>query len=158
MIRLSCALVLSTLVTACERGASQQSQQISNQTVAVPSDTARLTLEEFRGLRFLQGSWRGQGGDGTSFFETYEFVDDSTIAMTAWRDSSMASARELSRYMWRGGAVATADGARLVRVDKDGFHFQAPTYRWSFQPVSADRWLARVGPSTVYTMDRVASR
>ncbi len=156
MKRLLCLLAVPMLMGACERNASPPPPQVGDQNVVVPADTARFTLEEFRGLRFLEGSWRGQGTAGAPFFELYQFVDDSTIAMTAWRDSSMTNARENSRYMWRDGTVGTADGARLVRIDKDGFHFEAPTYRWSFQPESADRWLARVGPSTVYTMARVA--
>ena len=83
-------------------------------------------------------------------------MNDSTIEMTAWTDSTMTAEGKRSQYMLRDGVIHTSDGARLVSVDEDGHHFQGRSYGWTFKQVSPDRWTARVGPSTIYTMDRFA--
>lgn len=124
---------------------------------ASDNDTAalRYSLADFQALRYVEGDWRGSGYEGGPFYESYRFADDSTIEMTAWTDSTMTVARESSQYLFRDGIIRTSKDARLVRVDDEGHHFQAASYGWTFSPVTPDRWNARVGPSTVYTMDRV---
>lgn len=118
-------------------------------------DEGEPAFTDLETLRYLEGDWRGSGYEGGPFYESYRLVDDSTIEMTAWTDSTMTTARERSQYLLRDGAVRTTKGARLVRVDDDGHHFEAASYRFTFRSVSADRWTAQVGPSTTYTMDRV---
>lgn len=152
----SAAIILVTLL-ACGRG--ERTDQASSDSAAAQSvDSARHSLADFQALRYVEGDWRGSGYEGGPFYETYRFVDDSTIAMTAWTDSTMSNAREQSQYVFRDGIIRTDEDARLVKVDSAGHHFQAPGYAWTFSPVSADRWTARVGPSTIYTMDRLTKR
>lgn len=115
----------------------------------------RYTLADFQALRYIEGDWRGSGYEGGPFYESYRFVDDSTIDMTAWTDSTMTVARERSQYLLRDGSIRTSKGGRLQTVDDSGHHFRAESYGWTFSPVSPDRWTARVGPTTVYTMDRI---
>lgn len=130
---------------------------------AQPSDSARRTQDsanhtaaDLQALRYLEGDWRGSGYEGGPFYESYRFVNDSTIEMTAWTDSTMTAEGKRSQYMLRDGVIRTSDGARLVTVDEDGHHFQGQSYRWTFKQLSPDRWTAQVGPSTIYTMDRIA--
>ena len=154
-----CGIALvSLLACACDgdgenerpRPAAQASESAPGTQAAADHATA-----DFQALRYLAGDWRGSGYAGGPFYESYRFVDDSTIEMTAWTDSAMTSERKQSQYMLRDGVIRTSDGARLVRVDEDGHHFQGPSYRWTFKQLSPDRWTARVGPSTIYTMDRI---
>ena len=121
-------------------------------------DTVRRSLADFEALRYLEGDWRGSGYAGGPFYESYHFVDDSTIQMTAWSDSTLTAPRERKHYQLRDGVIGTDDGARLVRIDTIGHHFQRAASNWTFRSVSADRWTARVGPNTTYMMDRVVRR
>ena len=120
-------------------------------------DTSRHTTTDFQALRYLEGDWRGSGSTDGPFYETYRFVNDSTIEMTGWTDSTMTAAADQSRYLLRDGAIRTEDGARLVRVDDEGHHFQGDSYGWTFRQVGPDRWTARVGANTTYTMDRIGA-
>ena len=155
------ALAALSLVLACGAGdredSAQPAEHSGDSTLAAP-DTSRRTLAEFQALRYVEGDWRGSGYAGGPFFERYHFVNDSTIEMTAWTDSTLTTPAERKQYMLRDGIIQTDDGGRLVRVDADGHHFQRGSSRWTFRQVSSDRWTARVGPSTIYTMDRIASR
>lgn len=66
--------------------------------------------------------------------------------------------RRWTATVLRNGVIGNDDGARLVRVDESGHHFEAESYGWTFRRVSADQWTAQVGPSTIYTMDRIIRR
>jgi hypothetical protein len=158
MIRLHRIAVASVLIYACSGDVQdeppEQPAQASESATQAP-DTADHTTADLQALRYLEGDWRGSGYEGGPFYESYRFVNDSTIEMTAWTDSTMTAPRERSEYALRDGVIRTDDGARLVRVDEDGHHFQGASYGWTFRQVSSDRWTARVGPSTVYTMDRI---
>ena len=120
-------------------------------------DTATHSLADFQALRYLEGDWRGSGYEGGPFYESYRFVNDSTIEMTPWTDSTMTTPREQSQYMLREGVIGTSKGARLVSVNEDGHRFETTSYGWTFRQISPDRWTAQVGPSTVYTMDRITA-
>lgn len=97
--------------------------------VAVPParvDSGTFTIDEFRGLAWLHGRWRGFMPDGRTFFEEYEFVDDSTILMRAFVDSSFTTPSDSARITLRGGTVASqGPGARWVatRLDATGADF-----------------------------------
>jgi hypothetical protein len=154
-------VLLASLVFGCGDRGADDSADAGDQ----PTESARQaatssprTLADFQALRYLEGDWRGSGYAGGPFYESYRFVDDSTITMTAWSDSTLAAAREQSRYLLRDGIIRTDDGARLVRIDAEGHHFQRGSSNWAFRQVSPDRWTARVGPSTTYTMDRIGRR
>jgi hypothetical protein len=122
---------------------------------------ARITLEQFKGLRFLEGSWKGSGYQPGPFYESYRFINDSTIAMFGWTDSTFSKKSDSTRYLFRNGQVRSGDGrAALMRIDSLGYHFQTISgqrYGWSFRPLSPDRWQAVLNQGrTIYTLDRVA--
>ena len=137
-------IAATAVLLACDTGGQQE---------ASPH-----TIADFQALRFLEGHWRGSGYAGGPFFESYRFENDSTIAMTAWSDSTMTTPSEEKQYQLRDGQIGTNDGARLVRVDSAGHTFERGSARWTFRRVSADRWTARVGQTTTYTMDRMGGR
>jgi hypothetical protein len=159
MIRFSGIALLSLHACACGGDVNDerpgQTAQPSESALRT-QDAADHTTADLQALRYLDGDWRGSGYEGGPFYESYRFVNDSTIEMTAWTDSTMTAEGKKSQYMLRDGVIRTSDGARLVSVDEDGHHFQGPSSRWTFKQVSPDRWTARVGPSTIYTMDRIA--
>lgn len=146
------AVLLLLLLSGCERDVQSDRPETGDSAQAA---AVRYTVADFQALRYVEGDWRGSGYEGGPFYETYRFVDDTTIEMTAWTDSTMSVAREQSQYLLRDGSIRTSKGGRLQKVDEAGHHFRAESYGWIFSPVSPDRWTARVGPTTVYTMDRI---
>lgn len=160
MIRSFVLPALPLLLACGSRGredAPRPGEQARESALPAP-DTLRRTLADFHALRYLEGDWRGSGYAGGPFYESYRIVNDSTIQMTAWTDSTLATPRDQTQYMLRDGVIGTDDGGRLVRFDADGHHFQRGSSSWTFRHVSANQWTARVGPSTTYTMDRIARR
>lgn len=149
-------LVLALLLSACRPDtSSQQGHEAGDPGTA---DTTRFTLADFQGLRFIEGTWRGSAPGATPFFETYRVLDDSTIRMHTWTDSTRTVAGEETEYRLRDGAILAGKDGRLLRRDHAGYAFAAPTYAWTFRPASADRWTAQVGPSTTYVMERVPDK
>ena len=148
MTRTHLTLALCLLLLACNEQPREDAAQDAR-------DVASYSLDDFQALRYLEGDWRGSGYEGGPFYETYRFVNDSTIEMTAWTDSSMTTPREQSQYMLRDGVIGTDKGGRLVSVDQNGHRFETASYGWTLRQVSPDRWTAQVGPSTIYTMDRI---
>jgi hypothetical protein len=149
------------LVSACS-GDGREGSPESAADQPGPADSsagnAAHTVADLQALRYLEGEWRGSGYEGGPFYESYRFVNDSTIEMTSWSDSTMTTPQERSEYALRNGVIRADNGGRLVRVDQDGHHFRRGSSAWTFRQVSADRWTARVGPATTYTMDRMTSR
>jgi hypothetical protein len=127
----------------------------------------RVTLAEFRALGWLSGQWRGSGGAYPAFFEEYRFLDDSTIVMRGFADSTFASATDSSRIVWRNGVISSrGSGTPSLAVDvrPTSVRFMregASRGGYTFTRVSADQWTATLHPSTpegtetVYVMRRV---
>ena len=146
------------------------------QPAAAPPAAARVTVRQLAQLRWLAGDWRGAGTAGTTqapFYERYRFVDDSTLTVETFADSTWRTVSETSRWELRGGRLGNVgDGARWVatRVDSLGAEF-APTararntFRWARAPRSGRRpatWQATITPlgqpaprSSQYLMTRV---
>ena len=162
MIRFHGLATVSLMVCACavDRGEEVPESTVEQSTSAADSSAAEATytIRDLQALRYLEGDWRGSGYAGGPFYESYRFVNDSTIQMTAWSDSTLTTARERSEYALRNGVILTDDGGRLASVDSGGHHFRRGSSAWTFRQVSPDRWTAQVGPSTTYTMDRIPHR
>lgn len=159
MMRLVGIAAVSLLAISCSADAGDEASAPAPEQIEPAQSSAAAavhTIADLQALAYLEGDWRGSGYEGGPFYETYRFVNDSTIEMTAWTDSTMSSPGKRSQYMLRDGVIRTADGGRLVAVDADGHHFRRGSSTWTFRRVSPDRWTAQVGPSTTYTMDRIA--
>ena len=137
-------------------------------TLAAQRRAAPATPAQFRELRWLSGKWRGSGGAYPAFFEEYRVVNDSTILMRSFADSTFRGATDSSWIELRQGIVATrsdrapsvaielsADRVRFAREGSDRGGF-------TWTRVSADQWTATLhavtpgGAETVYVMRRAA--
>ena len=111
-----------------------------------PPDPGTFTLADFGELRWLEGQWRGFARDGETFYEQYRFLDDSTIVVHQFADSTFAAATDSSRVTLRDGLVAN-DGASArwvaTRLDSAGVDF-APHHgavnHFTWTKVSATAW------------------
>jgi len=137
-------------------------------TVACAKPRIDTTVEQFKQLQWIVGTWRGSGGNYASFFEEYRIVDDSTIGMRAFSDSTLAVASDSSTIELRDGVVRSrsADGSYYDSSEftPTSIRFMRPgatTGGHTFSLVSDGEWTATLHPSepqgqaTVYTMRRI---
>lgn len=132
---------------------------------------AVVTLEQFQGLRWLQGNWRGAEDGDLPFFESYIFLDDSTIRSFTYTDSTFRQAADSGVVRWRGGSARVVGGPAswvATRFDSGGIHFEPEhgagnSFDWI--PGDHDGWTASLTwpgsgnpPRTrTYRMTRVGS-
>lgn len=110
-----------------------------------PVDSAVYTVEGFQRLRWLDGDWQGFMPSGEKFYERYRFLNDSTIAMFSYSDSTFSMLADSSRVVIRNGIVANESAsARWVasRMDSSGVDFAPQRGAANFFT-----W-AREGPTT----------
>lgn len=127
----------------------------------------RVTLAQFQELRWLSGAWRGSGGAYPAFYEEYRVLDDSTIRMRSFPDSTFTSAGDSSSIEWRNGVVVnrSANSASVaIELSGTSVHFVregATRGGFTFSRQSADQWTATLHASTpgrsetVYVMRRL---
>lgn len=134
-----------------------------------PGGAARISVAEFRRLRWIEGSWRGSGSGQAAFFERYRFADDSTLVVDSFADSTLAAVSESTRFELRGGRLGNPGNVRWVasRLDDRAVTFvpvagARNTFTWRYD--ARDRWTAllhwpasdtRPERSATYTMERV---
>jgi hypothetical protein len=137
-------------------------------TTNAPPAAGHYSLQDFARLRWLEGNWRGQLPDRSYFYERYRFLNDSTIAMHGFADSTLARATDSATLTLRGGAITDAGAsAQWVATHLDSsavdfapVHGSSDPFSWARE--SPTRWTAtlRSGDparprTTVYRMERV---
>lgn len=158
--RAAAALLLALSAGACRSGERAAADSASaagarNSVATRAAVPGRYAASDFNHLRWLEGSWRGALPEGGSFFETYRVVDDSTIAMYGYPDSTFRHATDSARIMLRGFTIFD-EGTNLrwvaTRLDSVAVRFEPEAggsndFMWERE--SADKWLA-----TVHSRDR----
>jgi len=152
---------ISSLLVLAMTTVTMQAQSQSASPGAVP-------LSQFRDLTWLIGRWHGTSRWSPAFYEQYRFRDDSTIAMTAYTDSTFQSeTADSSIIEWRGGQVRS----RTPRATYEVIEFGPGRIRFRrvgatdgghrFTSVSPDQWTATIFPrgtstdTTLFEMRRV---
>ena len=162
--------MLLTTVSACAKrdgaqdSATNASASPSPQTAAPAPPPALVTAAEFRDLRWIEGTWRGRMPDGQYFYERYTRLNDSTIQILHFPDSTLAASNEEDSITVRGGIMRHGE-AVAIRFDSTGIDFAKPprtTPQFSFAPAS-EGWTATIhgaanGQPVIYNMQRFTRR
>lgn len=122
-------------------------------------EPGEFTRTQFAGLRWIEGDWRGRMPDGSFFYESYRFVDDSTIAMRSFADSALTHVSDSSLVRLRNRQIR--NGAWVAtRMGSDGIHFAAetnPANGFVWGPGPGRTWTATLrngdAPAVVYRME-----
>jgi hypothetical protein len=136
-----------------------------------PPVAAEVSLEQFQLLRWIEGTWRGSEAGGNPFFESYVFLDDSTIRNFSYPDSTFMEARDSSTIAWASGHVTStggslawvASGLDSATVRFDPIRNARNSYTWTRQSRSVWTaylwWLDDSGHKheRLYRMERVGS-
>lgn len=127
MRTLAGSVVVLASVLACGRaGENEPADSVSAARDSTPAVAGQYTLADFQRLRWLDGRWRGFQPDGKTFYEQYRVLNDSTIVMVGFADSTFSKATDSSRVQLRGGTVSNEGRtARWVatRLDSTGVDF-----------------------------------
>ena len=136
-------------------------------TAATQAPPASVTRQQFRAWTWIEGTWRGRGGNYPSFFEEYRFINDSTLRMRSFSDSTLRLATDSSLIEWRAGNVQSRSGGSTtpaVTFTPTSVRFMPPGATaggYTFTRVSNNAWTATLHPrkaggnETVYTMKRI---
>ena len=152
-------LLAIVIATACAETANRQ---------ALP-DPVEVTAEQFASLAWLEGEWRGSGRGVAPFYESYAFVDDSTIESRVYTDSTLTQVADSGRILFSGGAlVSSGGGAEYVatRLSGSEVHFEpranaSNAFTWRRESESAWtatlQWQDESGEdrSRTYRMERI---
>lgn len=74
-------------------------------SVQVQVGAAEFSLQAFQELRWLEGTWRAETVGDPPFFERYRFVNDSTIEITYFADSTLVTATGSGSVALRPGRI-----------------------------------------------------
>jgi hypothetical protein len=128
-------------ITACRTGA----HITGGEDPVIEVTGATITAEQLRSLRWIEGSWRGEGDSTSAFHERYKFIDDSTLVV----DDPTKPSEPPTRFELRRGRFGTSGPSRWVAVQLLG---GAVTFApvsgarnfFIWRPVSASRWVAEL--------------
>lgn len=162
---------LLALVAICTAAACKKDQPAADyQTPGAPASPmpVKFSLADFQHLRYLEGAWRGTMPDGKFFYESYRFLNDSTILQGGHPDSTFAMKTDSSMYEFRGGEIVhgTSTKYHAAALDSTTVDFRAdadPKTHFVWTREGPDAWTARLfraGPDgaeqvTVYPIKRV---
>lgn len=163
---IAAALIVASACTQVEKAGNADYE-----TPAAPAAPAppKFTVGDFKKLGWLEGTWRGRMANGTPFHESYHVVNDSTIAMGGYTDSTFKTKSDSAIIAFRDGSIIDQGGGPVWHastLDAAKVDFQSPkdrTSHFSWTRESNDRWTARLHSTaadgkeamTVYVMERV---
>jgi len=155
---------------ACAKTESQPAAQSPSPAAASPSPVPKqITPGDLAKLRWIEGTWRGTGGDVPPFFERYKFENETTLLVETLADETLSKVSDQSRFELKDGHFgysAEGSGSVATALDDTSITFE-PTgksrnsFRW--QRESANSWKAVLkwtdkngaAKERIYSMERL---
>ena len=144
--------------------------QVTPTPTPVPVSPARLTAEDLKKLRWIEGTWRGTGANQPAFYERYRWENDTTLAVDGFENEKLEKVTDTTRFELKDGEFGGgSDGARYVAtaLDENSIRF-GPVIKvrnfFVWKRESKDVWTAIIQPlprpdrptkETFYRMERV---
>lgn len=141
---------LSLILAACgKKDAEQPPKDFSNPAVPGQPVPAKYAIADFGSLRYLEGMWKGMQANGNAFYESYHFINDSTIFQANHTDSTFKKKSDSSLITFRGGVVIDSNYSGKIytaeKLDSSIVDFRAgPNYHFAFSRESNDAWTAKL--------------
>ena len=107
----------------------------------------QITPADLTKLRWIEGSWRGTGGDVPPFYERYKFENDTTLVVESLADETLSKVDDVSRFELKDGHFGSSDGdssSVATALDDNSISF-APVGKgnyFRFQRESDNSWKA----------------
>ena len=124
----------------------------SAQATPTPATPAKLTAEDLKKLRWIEGTWRGTGVNQAAFFERYRWENDTTLAVDSFENEKLEKVTDTTRFELRGAEFGGgSQGALYVAtaLDDNAITF-APVVKarnwFVWKRESKDAWTAIIKP------------
>jgi len=140
------------------------------QATPTPATPAKLTVDDLKKLRWIEGTWRGTGVNQPAFFERYRWENDTTLAVASFENEKLEKVTDTTRFELKDGEFSGgSEGARYVAtaLDDNAITF-APVVKarnwFVWKRESKDSWTAIIKPlakpdkpskDIIYTMERL---
>jgi hypothetical protein len=138
-------------VAGCERMKSNYAAQtVAPSATPTPQPSPipkQITPADLAKLRWIEGSWRGTGGDVPPFYERYKFENDSTLVVEGLADETFSKVNDVSRFELKDGHFGSSSGdssSVATALDDSSISF-APIGKgnyFRFQRESDNSWKA----------------
>ena len=104
------------IAVACAGSGEQSAKRsVPESAAAIETKAMTVTAAAFASLRWLEGTWRGHGTEQAPFYEQYRFVDDSTLAVDSFADSTFANKTSTALVELRNGRLVNqGEGASWI--------------------------------------------
>jgi len=107
-----------------------------------------ISAADLKGLRWIEGWWRGTGDIDKPFYERYKFENDTTLVVESFADEKFDKVTDVSRFELKDGHFGSASevaGSVATALDDNSITFEPlgkakNSFRW--QRESADAWKA----------------
>ena len=104
MIRSS--FVAALLVATSVAGAQQTNgRAITPPPKAIAGTAVAVSKAQLNSLRWIEGTWRGSGGGVPAFAEAYKFVNDTTIEISFFTDSTATKVTGTGKILLTAGQL-----------------------------------------------------
>lgn len=161
------ALGLLTVYACTSKPTAISANTPSTQATPTP---AKLTAEDLKKLRWIEGTWRGTGVDQPAFFERYRWENDTTLAVDSFENEKLEKVTDTTRFELKDGEFGGgSEGARYVAtaLDDNAITFgpvvkARNSFVWKRE--SKDTWTAIIRPlarpdkpskDIIYNMERL---
>jgi hypothetical protein len=148
--RLGVGCAAGTRTNANASAPSAQTRQQQQPAPQQPQATQpkRVSADDLKKLRWIEGAWRGTGDVEKPFFERYRFENETTLAVESFPDETLGKTDDVTRFELKEGVFGNGgDGSRwaATELDDNSVTFSPVakarnTFRW--QRESADVWKA----------------
>jgi hypothetical protein len=141
-------LLLAMLVNLA--GCARMKSHYAAHNTASPSATPtpkHITTTDLAKLRWIEGTWRGTGGDVPPFYERYKFENDSTLVTETLADETLSKVSDTGRFELKDGHFGNSSGdsgSVATALDDNSITF-APIGKgnyFRFQRESENSWKA----------------
>jgi len=163
------ALVALISFAACAKTESQRVVQTLAPAASPAPAPKQITPAELAKLRWIEGTWRGTGGDVPPFFERYKFENETTLLVETLADETLSKVSDQSRFELKDGHFgysAEGSGSVATALDDTSITFEPlgksrNSFRW--QRESANSWKAILkwtdkngaAKERIYSMERL---
>lgn len=130
-------------------GCAHTPSNTSTQNASAPSPSPKLLVAaDLAKLRWIEGTWRGTGGDVPPFYERYKFENDSTLVVETLADETVSKVSDVSRFELKDGHFGSStddSGSVATALDDNSITFEPlgkgrNSFRW--QRESNESWKA----------------
>ena len=141
------------MVASCgdnNKALKTENDESKDSTAAIKEDSIVYTKNDLGKIKWIEGKWKGMY-QGKSFYEIYQFVNDSTLEITAYEWNGKDSTKSSKSFVaWSDGVYYLGDEKNYkVTSITDQQIKMLPNYKASndvlWKYVSKDRWDAILG-------------